>query len=176
MSIEINVRQMVKEEVDKYIKELGFPIKEDKVGFEDDKIFLLSIEEYYKYKDVIPHINCWWWLRSRGEIDGYVTGVFSAISESMDFRGDAVIFPDRAIRPAIKFSNYLLSANAIWSISCNPKIGDRIMVYDFPWIVIDNGLAIAEVPITFDKFDDNSDDYKNSYVRNFLKCWAEDRE
>ena len=159
------VREVVKTEVDKYLKELGFPVKEEKVGFEDDEIFLLSTEEHKKYKNIIPKINCWWWLRSPGNnsylasqvsIDGFVFNYGSTVSCS-----------NVAVRPVLKISDYE---------ALNLRLEERFVKYDFPWIYLGDNLAIAEVPISFGKFDDKSNDYKNSYVRRSLKQWVEMRK
>jgi len=165
----INFRQIVKDEVDKYLKELGFPVKEEKVGFKDDEIFLLSIEEYEKYKDVILKINCWWWLRSRGRSPIHGSdSTAGVLGYQVDLYGYSVSSDDCGVRPALKFL-------AAYNEDGIAKIGDRIMVYNFPWILIDKNLAIAEVPIAFDKFDDKSNDYENSYVRKYLKEWVDKR-
>lgn len=39
------------------------------IGYKDDVIFSLSIEEYEHYKDVFPSLikNEWFWLRSSGD-------------------------------------------------------------------------------------------------------------
>ena len=157
-----NIREIVKEEVDKYLEEVGL---KKSIRFKDDEIFLLSTEEYMKYKKVIPKVHCWWWLRSLGIISNCATSVFE--DGSITVAGVSVDNDCGAVRPALKISHLK---------SYDLEVGDRIMVYNFPWILIDKNLAIAEVPIAFDKFDDKSNDYENSYVRKFLKNWIKERE
>ena len=137
----------------------------DKKFKKEDSIFLLSIDEYEKYKNRISIIHCWWWLRSPGAdvdrtacvyYDGYISNY-----------GNCVLDDIHAVRPAIRISNLDFS---------NLKIGDRFVKYDFPWIKIDDDMAIAEVPIAFKRFDENSNDYNNSEIRRFLLNWAERRE
>ena len=135
----INIREIVKEEVDKYLEEVGF---KKSIGFKDDEIFLLSKEEYEKYKDVIPKVNCCWWLRSPGHYSDSAASVNYV--GFVDYYGDCVDYDNDAVRPAAKIPNINIS---------NLKIGDRFIMSNFPWIVIDTDLAIAEVPIAFDKFE-----------------------
>ena len=141
--------------------------------YKDDTIFLLSVEEYKKYKNRIPSINCWWWLRSPGDSSSYAAGVYSSIynSGAVDAGGLSVYRNDGAVRPALKFSN------PDWFSDSGKKykIGDRIIAYQFPWIIIDEDLAIAEVPIAFHEFDSNSNDYETSKIRQFLLNWIKER-
>lgn len=135
--------------------------EEEEVGFEKDEIFLLSIEEYEKYKDKIPKIDCWWWLRSPGYISLLAAGVDR--NGSVYDHGINVTHSISAVRPALKLKGEY-------------DVGARIVLYDFPWVVIDKNLAIAEVPIWFTGFDfDASNCYCSSYIRAYLKNWLENR-
>lgn len=127
-----------------------------------DEIFLLSIEEYEKYKNAIPKIINWWWLRSPGDLSSSAAGV--ANGGSVGGSGYYVDDIFGCVRPALHLE------------SNNLQIGSRTVKYDFPWIVIDKNLAIAEVPIMFDKFDDKSKDYEKSYIRQKLHEWLEERK
>lgn len=129
-----------------------------------DELFLLSVEEYEKYKGVIPVIGSCWWLRSPGYISYFessVTNGVSVITEGLFVKSA------HCIRPALKVSKSEIE---------NLKIGDRKIYYDFPFVKIDEDLLIAEVPIAFDKFDDKSNDYEKSYVKRFLEEWKEGRK
>lgn len=128
------------------------------------ELFLLSVEEYEKYKDVIPVIGSWWWLRSPGYFSNGAAGVDS--DGSVDAGGYGVN-DARGIRPAFRVQK---------SEILNLQIGDRKSCYDFPFVKIDDDLLIAEVPIAFDKFDDDSNDYEKSYVKRFLEKWKEGRK
>ena len=129
-----------------------------------DELFLLSIEEYEKYKCVLPHIKNWWWLRSPGH---YSHGAASVDDVgSVGTLGISVKYAN-GLRPALRVSSSEIS---------NLQIGDRKIYYDFPFVKIDDDLLIAEVPIAFDKFDDESNDYENSYVKKFLEEWKETRK
>ena len=127
----------------------------------NDKIYLLSIEEYEKYKDRIPLISNLWWLRSPGSYAKYaaiVTGGGCVYDDGYGIGGAVV-----CVRPALNLE------------SANHQIGERVMFADFPWIVIDEGLAIAEVPIAWWRFDAKSNDYEKSEIRQRLAEWLESR-
>lgn len=129
---------------------------------DDYEINLLSAEEYEKYEDRIPRINCWWWLRSPGDLSNHVAcvrtnGSVCNLGNYID--GDAI-----AVRPALKISD-----------GRKYRIGERVMFYYFPQIIIDEDLAIAEVPIDFCSFDKKSNDYENSKIKKFLNDWLERR-
>lgn len=126
------------------------------------EINLLSAEEYKKYEDRIPHINCWWWLRSPGYDSSHAALVY--FYGSVYDRGLSVHTSLVAVRPALKISD-----------GRKYKIGERVILYNFPWIIINEGLAIAEVPIAFRRFDEKSNDYENSEIKKFLNDWFERR-
>ena len=132
---------------------------------EFDEIFLLSADEYIKYEPNILHIRCWWWLRSPGYYSDYAASV--RLDGSIYLNGDNVRCGNDAVRPALRISNLE---------SSNLKVGDRFVKYDFPWIKIDDNLAIAEVPISFHSFDEKSNDYKTSEIRKFLLNWIDERK
>ena len=124
-----------------------------------DELFLLSVEEYEKYKGVIPVIGSWWWLRSPGI--NSTLAAFVYIDRSVSTYGFGVSLAS-GIRPAFRVQKSEIS---------NLQIGYRKSCYDFPFVKIDDDLLIAEVPIAFDKFDDESNDYEKSYVKKFLEEW-----
>lgn len=125
-----------------------------------DKIFLLSTKEFEEYKDKIPYINCWWWLRSHGYRSdlALIVGYDSYIRQG----GSRIDFDTVAVRPAIITPR-------------DYKVGERILAYDFPWVVIDRGLAIAETPIGFHRFDGKSNNYEKSAIRQYLLLWLNSR-
>lgn len=125
-----------------------------------DKIFLLSAEEYKKYKDKIPFVPVSWWLRSPGLLQWNAAVVLR--NGGVHTYGSGVYYNAVAVRPALQIDN--LKSN-------NLKIGDRFGEADCSWIVIDNDLAIAEVPIAWRRFDAESNNYETSEVRKFLLDW-----
>lgn len=143
------------------------------IGFEDDPIFLLSKEEYERYKSKIPQLSCGWWLRSPGA-DLDCTATIES-DNSIFSRGYVVKYFPEAIRPVVKMS-------AIRSLLYNGSTymgakNGRFFALGATWKVIDEekGLAIAEVPIMFSRFDEESNDYKKSEVRKKLLDWYKER-
>lgn len=154
------IEKMVK--LEKEIEELKEEFQnslEPEVGYKDDKLFLLSTEEYEKYKDIIPNF-CWWWLRSPGDNCNSAACV--------DFGG--LVFCDGlfvlndccCVRPALKINHSL-------------EIGEKLYALGCAWIVIDTNLAICETAIAMRGFDKKSNDYETSEIRKFLLDWYEER-
>ena len=154
-------------ELEKKYEELGKEIerlKGEKVGYSDDPIFLLSIEEYEKYKDKIPRVNCFWWLRSKGGSPINAASVNHC--GSIDETGYIVTYDYRGVRPALKVDpNKYYHTDKSHIIRCG-----------ITWIKIDDGLYIAENPITFRRFDDQDNEYAISDIRGFLLDWYEERK
>lgn len=154
-------------------------IKQTDIGYKDDKLFLLSIEEYKRYKDKIPHINTCWWLRSPGNGKKCASSVESR-NGSVNAYGLDVVDWGNGVRPAL---NYTKLESKIIKSTINPN---RIIYKDFPFWIIDEEkhIAIAEMPIRFDKFDNkstpddrfnekSSNNYEKSYIRHWLNDFAE---
>jgi len=135
------------------------------IGYKDDDLFLLSVEECKHYKNEIPHENCWWWLRSPGNHQRGAANV--RIDGDVHYDGYFVDYYSVAVRPALKYSN--LESQIIKSTIHK----DRFLFNEFPFRIIDaeKKIAIAEVPITFDRFDATSNDYETSYIRSKLLAW-----
>lgn len=53
---------------------------------------------------------------------------------------------------------------------------DRIITCGTTWVKITDNIYIAENPIGFEKFDDESNDYESSYIRKWLLNWFEERK
>lgn len=149
-------------ELENYIKELN-----NKIGFEDDKIFLLSIEEYKRYRKKIPSIRTFWWLRSPSTYDNYAAYVRRKPDETIDNFGYNVSYDCIGIRPALKYSN--LESEIIDFEEIDYFIWNGVK-----WKIIDKErrIAIAYMPINFDKFDNVSNNYENSYIRKWLLDWS----
>lgn len=152
-------------ELEKKYEELGEEIeklkKEQDVDISKDPIFLLSTEEYGKYEHKIPCVNTWWWLRSPGEISGDVaivnnSGLISGLGIGVKYGGNAV-------RPAVRLDR------------CFKYDKNKIIYCGVTWVQIDKDLYIAEVPITFRRFDKKSNNYATSEIRKFLLDWYEER-
>lgn len=64
------------------------------------KLFLLSKDEYEKYRNEIPKVNCWWWLRSPGNTTDYAAYVRT--SGSVCCCGRDIRDADCGVRPALR--------------------------------------------------------------------------
>lgn len=146
-------------ELEKFIKDL-----DESIGFDDDKIFLLSIEEYKKYIDEIPHMTTWWWLRSPGYNSRGVAFMSSYGYVGYDIH---LSYDNGAVRPALKYTNL----NTIKS-----KDKDCFVWNETKWKIIDEEkkIAISCLPITFERFDNDSNDYASSEIREWLLNWFEE--
>lgn len=133
------------------------------IGYKDDDLFLLSKKEYEHYKNKIPPEAYWWWLRNFGPRKN------RAAIHCSGYPIDVVVSVFSAVRPALKYSN--LESQIIKSTIHK----DRFLFHEFPFRIIDaeNKIAIAEVPIAFDKFDKESNDYETSGIRRKLLKWFE---
>lgn len=152
--------KMTKAEALKNIRELEDYIKklDETAGYKDDELFLLSKKEYKKYENVIPKCRVTWWLRSPGfdvEHTLYIKHSNAIIAYGMNVRNECI-----GVRPALKINTY------------DYKIGDRISYKSFSFTVIDKDLAIATVPIDFDIFDEENNNYETSKVRKKLLDFA----
>lgn len=158
-------------ELEKKYEELGKEIErlKGKQLIKNDPIFLLSAGEYKKHKDRIPHINCWWWLRTSSVLCSHATCV--DYGGYVCYTGNSVIDFSGAVRPALRISN--LEFNVRREI----RYYENYIVFNgVTWTKIDDDLYIAEVPIAFRRFDEKSNDYESSEVRKFLLDWFEDRQ
>lgn len=76
------------------------PVKCTDKGKFGYKLFLLSKDEYEKYRNKIPDASCWWWLRTRGENTYHAAFVYSDASVSID--GVVVNNDNLGVRPALR--------------------------------------------------------------------------
>lgn len=168
--------EVTKEEALKKIKELEAFIKDfdNNAALDNDELFLLSRDEYEQHKEVIPHINHWWWLRTTHDYRKY--------AETVDSTGDvfesgcATNVNLGGVRPALRIKSDSLVADRYGvRVYKYLSVGDKIGRYGYTWIKISDDLAISEMPIGFEKFDDKSNDYENSYIRKWLKDWLKER-
>lgn len=134
-------------------------------GFENDKIFLLSEDEYLNYCEKIRRINGWWWLRTPCVLKEWAGTVCGGgmpdnviYSEVYSYTG--------LVRPAIKFTD------------SDKRIDNKVYKCGYTWIVIDDEekIAIAEFAISARSFDECDNDYSMSAIRDYLLKWYEDRE
>lgn len=125
-------------------------------------MFLLSIEEYERYKDKIGAREYCWWLRSPGRDTDFVAGV-NYSGRAID-HGYVINNYDYGVCPALYVPKAYLNDRFV--------INGREMVRysNIDWIALDEetGLYLSAYPLFFDKFDDESNDYENSYIKSKL--------
>ena len=175
--VEDKFESMTEYEIEEYLEYLGSEFDEDLddddleeslyESSDNDEISLLTTEEYRKYKWIIPRIKCNWWLRSPG-FDNFWKFAFATIVDPEGDICEAGMNPtwdNVGVRPALR------------NITGEYTLGERIFQYDFPWIYLRDGIAIAETPIFFERFDNNdqSINYDRSYVRKRLIKWKNTR-
>lgn len=126
----------------------------------DDVIFLLSKDEYLKYRESIPQLNVNWWLRS----PGYHQFLAARVSYDGSLYYNSVNFAYICVRPALRIDKV--------------KIDENNFVYcGITWIKISKNIAISELPIGMRNFNKNlNNDYENSDIRNWLLDWHEKRK
>lgn len=132
-----------------------------------DVIFLLSLEEYLKYKDKIPLIDESWWLRTPGKTsEGEKSDLVACVNKYGSIAMSANVIGRRAVRPAIRTN---------W-------VEEKVNAYGFDWLKIDNNLYIAETPIAHRNFDeycsirDLTNQYNSSTIKRFLTYWLQKRK
>lgn len=138
------------------------------IEHEIEKVTLLSAEEYKAYKELIPAVHRWWWLRSPGRGIDLAANVRS--EETTDFRGDLVVHGICAVRPVLKIRN-LLAANL--------EILDRFTLAKHTWTVISEDLAICDDTVgkTCFRKDWRAEDaniYKMSDIKTWLAGWTQE--
>lgn len=127
------------------------------IGYEKDPIFLLSVEEFEKYKKIIPIYDQSWWLRTTG--GGPSFAAFIDEKGKCDKGGDYKSRSCHAICPAIRLDHI------------KATVGKKIKLAGREWLVIDDGIAIALTPLAIMCYAIAGKDYENSEVRHYLLAW-----
>lgn len=149
----------------------------------EDKIFLPSEKECYKYEEKIPYLysfgtlkeynniyskklyqpDLFIWTRNKSILDNVkIYGGYRGASFYMCVRELA------SVRPLIKIN---LEKDK------HTKINENIFIFcGTTWIKIDENLYIAETPIAYRRFDEKTNIYEESEIRKFLLSWYEQRK
>lgn len=132
---------------------------------EIDKITLLSVEEYQTYRNMIPKINSWWWLRSP-EAD--YNHLCAAEVDDGGWVVNIAISLHSGIRPVLRIKN---------PESAFLKIGVKFRLADYAWTMLGDGLAlcddiIEECAFRKDWKATDANDYEKSDVKKYLEQWA----
>lgn len=140
---------------------------EDCERIEEDKVFLLSTKEYEMYMSEIPYVKTWWWLRSPGIYSNYAAAV--DYDGSVSYDGYYVNDDTDCVRPALRYSTLKSEISKSKEKNC-------FVWNETKWKIIDKEkeIAIAYMPISFDRFDDNSNDYEGSHIRKWLLDWSKE--
>ena len=82
-------------------------------GYLDCTVALLTLEQYGKYKEIIPKVDGWWWLATpvwtrwlRSPYTNYTSGVWYVVSSGSYYRWNA--YYSFGVRPVLNFSSCLL--------------------------------------------------------------------
>ncbi|MDO4190008.1 MAG: hypothetical protein Q4D29_13575 [Lachnospiraceae bacterium] len=130
----------------------------------EDTIFLLSRDEYLRYREFIPQLNFNWWLRSPSNCVGadYVVFVLRDGSPNVARVNNPYIW----VRPALRLDKVKI------------KVYENIFVYcGITWVKIDKNIAISELPISLQIFNkDKSNNYEKSDIRSYILNWLEKRK
>ena len=123
------------------------------------EITLLSLEEYTKYKDIIPLIkDPWWWLKD-SDIEALVHGV----CDDGSLCGSICNF-NSGVRPALKIH---------LSNSKNLKSGDKIRLGSKDFTVLSweesELFALCDEFIAIRKFDSCTNEWKSSELKQWLE-------
>lgn len=127
-----------------------------------NEVTLLSVEEYKKNMDLIPHIDDGWWLRSPGFFQDYAAYV--DCDGVVNDYGDYVDYEIYVVRPALKIGN---------PESLN--LGDKFECSGYMWTMLRGNLALCDSIIGRALFDyDDSNNYETSSVERYVECWAKE--
>lgn len=80
-------------------------------GHCEDKISLLTVDEYRKYRKLLPNTNDWWWLITPWSTpaNGYIS-TLAVVSPSGDFGNDYVYGSSDGVRPVCIFSSSIFES------------------------------------------------------------------
>lgn len=142
----------------------------DKIGFGDDPIFLLSVEEYERLKNAIPCMPDLWWLRS--SYDGSSDDVHDVDNDGYADGGDDIGSEGIGVRPVINLNKVYYGHSSYFTDFDGVK---KVSALGATWVRLTADYYIAENPIAFRRFDSESNDYESSEIRQFLLSWFETR-
>lgn len=143
---------------------------------------LLSAEEYEECEDLIrpaqysdraPNIPSAWYLRTPGEDDpDAITIAYCGVEETKpdwEDAGPEDLFDEgygTGNRPVLVFEESLFAAGA--------KPGDQFSVGCWPFTVISDKLALCDEYISTEVFDEGTNDYEDSAIKQRVDAWFKD--
>lgn len=136
-------------------------------GYKECPVRLLTNEEYDRYIDKIPDLNCSWWLGDPA-YSGAVKMINNDKSKTWCYPGVNLSPP--AVRPVIDVNGVDLGYMRFYD-------GIDTMIHcGIIWKRLNDDLYISEVPIGFHRFDPESVDYDKSEIKEWLEKWYEERK
>ena len=127
------------------------------ISFEE--ITLLSEYEYFKNKKLIPPSKDYWWLcsqRIRPKYVAFVSGKSGDVCDEGIYVGCTL-----DVRPALRIRD------------CYNLIpGDKIRISGYIFTILNEKLALCDTCIGKSIFDNESDDFETSYIKQYLYDWA----
>lgn len=139
-----------------------------KLGYKDDPIFLLSVDEFNLREFCIPEKKMSFWLRDVNKDiknSKYIFLVKDTCTKKITY--DLCNKNCYAVLPALKTPEFDFSNNVI---------GESINYRGLPVTIIGKHTVIMNVPICFSKFCDIDEeiDYEKSFIRKYLLKWYEE--
>jgi len=132
------------------------------IELEIEDISLLTTDEAGKLPEEIREYREWWWLKTAGDDTDRAAYVDSG--GFVDCHGDDVCCGTYAVRPAVTIRNLE---------SLNFEIGDPLMIQGEEYVYIGNNRALYNDEVTYDKFDEVSNDYEKSLIKQVVDKWLE---
>ena len=123
-------------------------------------VMLLSKEEYSEFKENIPKIFCWWWLRSPGTHS--YDAAYVRHDGAVYSYGHYVISAPVCVRPAL-IGDFK---------SSNLKIKDKFWYKNYIYTVISDDMAICDFTVGKTYFDEMSNNYETSNIKKWVDNWA----
>ncbi len=122
------------------------------------ELTLLSEEEFLKYRDLIPPIWNWWWLKTPAQT--YLNFAEYVTQRNDVFYDGAYVINYYGVRPALK------------SREIQMEPGEHFSALGNEWIVLDAGVAISEREIGRMKFDERTNLWERSELKRWLEEWG----
>lgn len=129
---------------------------------------LLSIEEASELPIWILANGDWWWLRSTGAYSYYA----ASVSGNGHVHTDGYyVYSNYGVRPALRIKN--LDFRVIYDVSSTPRleIGDLVEVFGLKTQYIGGNKVLLCEPIFNNQFDERSNVYETSKIKQKIDEW-----
>lgn len=142
-------------------------LKEEQINVKIKEVTLLSLEEYEKYKDLIPEIDYWYWLRSPRNSTNGIAYVAPNGSTGYDY----CCHTSGTVRPALRIEvdNPNSEELVVW---------EKIMIKNDMYSILDvkgsEVLLLSDGILGYRRFDPKSNIWEKSELKEWLDNWAEE--